>query len=105
MSEEPTLHELAKLCAVLEERMNTKMAENETLKADLAATLSGMRADMATHREDAAKDAAKRDAEAAKRDAEAAKRDKDNQRWVVGFGIAQMVLTVTVLAAGFAFLG
>ncbi|MCY4007775.1 MAG: hypothetical protein OXE84_13290 [Rhodobacteraceae bacterium] len=87
MSEEPTLHELAKLCAVLEERMNTKMAENETLKADLAATLSGMRADMATHREDAAK------------------RDKDNQRWVVGFGIAQMVLTVTVLAAGFAFLG
>ncbi len=101
MSEEPTLHELAKLCAVLEERMNTKMAENETLKADLAATLSGMRADMATHREDAAK----RDAEAAKRDAEAAKRDKDNQRWVVGFGIAQMVLTVTVLAAGFAFLG
>ncbi len=94
MSEEPTLHELAKLCAVLEERMNTKMAENETLKADLAATLSGMRADMATHREDAAK-----------RDAEAAKRDKDNQRWVVGFGIAQMVLTVTVLAAGFAFLG
>ncbi|MCY4007776.1 MAG: hypothetical protein OXE84_13295, partial [Rhodobacteraceae bacterium] len=68
-------------------------------------TLSGMRADMATHREDAAKDAAKRDAEAAKRDAEAAKRDKDNQRWVVGFGIAQMVLTVTVLAAGFAFLG
>ncbi len=94
MSEEPTLHELAKLCAVLGERMNTKMAENETLKADLAATLSGMRADMATHREDAAK-----------RDAEAAKRDKDNQRWVVGFGIAQMVLTVTVLAAGFAFLG
>ena len=41
----------------------------------------------------------------AKRDVEAAKRDKDNQRWVVGFGMAQMVLTITILAAGFAFLG
>ncbi len=44
-------------------------------------------------------------ADLAKRDVEAAKRDKDNQRWVVGFGIAQMVLTITILAAGFAFLG
>ncbi len=34
-----------------------------------------------------------------------AQRDKDNQRWVVGFGIAQMVLIVAILAAGFAFLG
>ncbi|MCY4260324.1 MAG: hypothetical protein OXC91_08695 [Rhodobacteraceae bacterium] len=41
----------------------------------------------------------------AKRDAEATRRDKDNLRWVVGFGLAQMVLTVAVLAAGFAFLG
>ena len=45
--------------------------ENETLRADLAATLAGMRADMALHREDGAK----RDAEGAKRDAEGAKRE------------------------------
>lgn len=38
--------------------------ENETLRADLAATLAGMRADMALHREDGAK----RDAEGAKRE-------------------------------------
>ena len=44
-------------------------------------------------------------ADMARRDVEAAKRDKDNQRWVVGFGMAQMVLTITILAAGFAFLG
>ncbi|MCY3996514.1 MAG: hypothetical protein OXF07_10255 [Rhodobacter sp.] len=35
--------------------MKTVQAENETLKADLAATLSGMRADIARHREDAAR--------------------------------------------------
>ncbi len=56
------------------------------MRADLAATLEGFRADIARGREDAAK------------------RDKENQRWVVGFGIAQMVLTISVLGAGFAFL-
>ncbi len=35
--------------------MKTMQAEKETLRADLAATLSGMRTDMAKHREDAAK--------------------------------------------------
>ncbi len=30
---------------------------------------------------------------------------QDNQRWTVGFGIAQIVLTLAVLGAGFAFLG
>ena len=33
-----------------------------------------------------------------------ARRDKDNQRWTVGFGIAQTAITIAVLAAGFAFL-
>jgi len=33
--------------AVLEERMKTVRAENEILRADLAATMSGMRTDMA----------------------------------------------------------
>ncbi len=35
--------------------MKTMRSENETLRADLAATLAGMRADMALHREDGAK--------------------------------------------------
>ncbi len=54
MGDVPDNHELARQGAVLEERMKTMQAENETLKGDLAATLSGMRADMAAHREDAA---------------------------------------------------
>jgi len=37
--------------------------------------------------------------------AEAEKRDKDNQRWIVGFGVAQLVITIAVIAAGFAFFG
>jgi len=34
-----------------------------------------------------------------------AKRDKDNQRWVVGFGIAQMAITIAVVGGGVAVLG
>ena len=33
------------------------------------------------------------------------KRDKDNQRWIVGFGVAQLVIIIAIIAAGFAFLG
>ena len=33
-----------------------------------------------------------------------AKRDKDNLRWTAEFGIAQIAVTIAVLAAGFAFL-
>ncbi len=33
-----------------------------------------------------------------------AKREQDNQRWTVGFGIAQIVVTLSMLGAGFAFL-
>ncbi len=36
--------------------------------------------------------------------ADIARRDKDNLRWTVGFGIAQIAITIAVLAAGFAFL-
>ncbi len=36
--------------------------------------------------------------------ADMAKRDKDNLRWTVGFGVAQIAITIAVLAAGFAFL-
>jgi len=34
-----------------------------------------------------------------------AKRDKDNQRWAVGFGIAQMAITIAVVGGGVAVLG
>ncbi len=87
MSDARDTQALSERVAVLEERMNT-------LQADLSATLERFRADMAAHREDAAK-----------RWEDVAKRDKDNQRWTVGFGIAQVVLTVALLGAGFAFLG
>ncbi|MCY4259599.1 MAG: hypothetical protein OXC91_04975 [Rhodobacteraceae bacterium] len=60
--------------------METKQAEYRTDIARLAETMANWKTGMA-------------------------QRDKDNQRWVVGFGLAQMVLTVAVLAAGFAFLG
>ncbi len=36
--------------------------------------------------------------------ADMAKRDKDNLRWTVGFGIAQIAITIAILGAGFAFL-
>ncbi len=55
MNDAASIHALSEGIAVLDERMKTAQAGNGTLKADLAATLSGMRADMATHREDAAK--------------------------------------------------
>ncbi len=72
-------HELDKRIDLLKEEMNTSY---ERLRADMA----------------------KRDAEMAKRDAEMAKRDKDNQRWIVGYGIAQIAITIGVLGAGIAFL-
>jgi len=34
-----------------------------------------------------------------------AKRDKGNQRWVVGFGIAQIAITIAAIGGGVAFLG
>jgi len=40
----------------------------------------------------------------AQRDTDTHKRDKDNLRWTVGFGVAQIAVTIAVLAAGFAFL-
>ncbi|MCY4227668.1 MAG: hypothetical protein OXF20_08265 [Gammaproteobacteria bacterium] len=76
---EPTNHELSERIAVLEEKMNTSY---ERLMADMA----------------------RRDTDMARRDTEMARRDKDNQRWTVGFGIAQIAITIAVLGAGFAFL-
>ncbi len=73
-------HEFDKRLAVLEERMNTQLAKNES-------AIDRLRADME------------------RRDKEAASRDKDNQRWIVGIGIAQLVIIIAIIAAGFAFLG
>jgi len=71
--------------------MNAIRAENEAMESRIDASLARMQSE-----------AAQRDA---RMQSEAAQRDKDNQRWIVGFGIAQIVLTITVLGAGFAFLG
>jgi len=57
----------------------------KTLQSDLQGTLERFRADMADWKTDMAR------------------RDKDNQRWTVGFGIAQIAITIAVLGAGFAF--
>ncbi len=58
----------------------------KTLQSDLQGTLERFRADMA------------------RRDTDMARCDKDNLRWIVGFGIAQIAITIAVLGAGFAFL-
>ena len=87
-------HEFDKRLAVLEERMKTLNAENTSAQERLNATLERFHtviADLKT--------------ENATRDKEAAQRDKDNQRWIVGIGIAQLVIIIAIIAAGFAFLG
>jgi len=66
--------------ARLEERM-------DTLQANLTATLEGFRTDQAKLREDMAK------------------RDRDNQRWTIGFGIAQIAITIAVIGGGVTILG
>jgi len=34
-----------------------------------------------------------------------AKRDRDNQRWTIGFGIAQIAITIAVIGGGVTILG
>jgi len=72
---------------VLEERMTSMNAKNESA----IDRMNTMLADFRT--------------ESANREKETAQREKENQRWIVGFGIAQIVLTIAVLGTGFAFLG
>jgi len=76
---EPANHELAKEIAVLRQTMETHKQEYKTDIARLAEQM-------------------------VRRDAESHKRDKDSLRWTVGFGVAQIAVTIAVLAAGFAFL-
>ncbi len=98
MTDDPHIHDLAQQIARLEGQLEAQEERMKTMTAENEGALDRLRADLAKRDVDMA-------ADLAKRDVEAAKRDKDNQRWVVGFGIAQMVLTITILAAGFAFLG
>jgi len=72
--------ELNERMARLEERMNTMQAEYRTDIARLAEDM-------------------------AKRDAESARRDKENQRWAIGFGIAQIAITIAAIGGGIAILG
>ncbi len=74
--------------------MKTNQAEYKTDIARLAEAMARRDAELA-----------RRDTELARRDTELAKNAQDNQRWTVGFGIAQIVLMLSVLGAGFAFLG
>ncbi len=76
---EPANHELAKEIAVLRQTMETHKQEYKTDIARLAEQM-------------------------ARRDAESHKRDQASLRWTVGFGVAQIAVTIAVLAAGFAFL-
>ncbi|MCY4153657.1 MAG: hypothetical protein OXE94_15715 [Aestuariivita sp.] len=62
-------------------------ARNEAMESRIDAKLTDLQADMATSREDVAK------------------RGKDNLRWTIGLGIAQIAITVAVIGAGFAILG
>ncbi len=79
-------HELDKRIDLLKEEMNTSYERLNASYERLTASHERLRADMA------------------ERDAEMAKRDKDNQRWIVGYGIAQIAITIGVLGAGIAFL-
>ena len=66
-------HEFDKRLAVLEERMNTQLAKNES-------AIDRLRADME------------------RRDTEEAKRDKDNQRWIIGLVLGCTAIVVGAIA-------
>ncbi len=93
----------------LGERMETKQAEYRTDIARLAEQ-SALRDKEAAQRESRlAEQSAQRDKEAAQRESrlaeQSAQRDKDSLRWTVGFGIAQIAITVAIIGGGVAILG
>jgi len=73
MNETFDLQKINTRLAVLEERMNTLKAENET-------AFERLRSDMA------------------RRDVETAKRDKDNQRWIIGLVLGCTAIVVGAIA-------
>jgi len=101
MAKAPDMHELDKRMIHLEGDMNTMRSDFKAAQSGLEGALERLRADMADWKTDMAD--WKTDMADWKTDM--VERDKDNQRWTVGFGVAQIVLTIAVLGAGFAFLG
>jgi len=78
----------------LAHRIELLKKDFDVLKADISAKLDENKGAMDRLR-----------ADMEKRDKETIQRDKDNQRWIVGVGIAQLVIIIAIIAAGFAFLG
>ncbi len=87
MISDPDMHDLAQQIIRLDGAIKTSRAENDAMESRIEARLASMEANMAHWKTDMAQ------------------RDKDNLRWTVGFGIAQMLITVAILGAGLAFLG
>jgi len=83
MDEAPDNRELAHRIALLEERMNTHSAENETalerMNTSLTSRFDGLQIEIAN------------------RDKEAANRDKANIQWMAGLVLGAAVLIIAVL--------
>ncbi len=94
MTSDPDMHDLAQQIIRLDGKINTSRAENDAMESRIDARLAGMEANMANWKTDMAN-----------WKTDMAQRDKDNLRWTVGFGIAQMLVTVAILGSGLAFLG
>ena len=88
-----SLHELEVKVARLDERMNTKSAENEAFFERLERRFSEQ--DARNAKRDA--EFANHFVELAERDAELAKRETSNTRWVIGIGIAMTVTVISVV--------
>ncbi len=76
---EPTLQDLARKLAVLEERMNTRQAEQESAIDRLRADMANWKTDMANWK------------------AESAKNERDNIRWVIGLAVGLWAAAVIIL--------
>ncbi len=88
MSEE---RDNALVIARLEGEMKAIRAENEAMETRIDAKLTALGSAM--------------DKQQATLLAEIAKRDKDSQRWTIGFGIAQIAITIAAIGGGVAILG
>ncbi len=87
-----------------------RLAEQSALRDKEAAQRESRLAEQSAQRESRlAEQSALRDKEAAQRESrlaeQSAQRDKDNLRWTVGFGIAQIAITVAIIGGGVTILG
>ena len=86
MNTPPDNHELDKRLAVMEERMKTINAQNESAIDRMNAIIADLKTENAT-----------RDKEAEKRDKEAARREAANTRWIMASILAGAGLIVILL--------